>query len=31
MLIMPDDGRWPYSTFLYGEYHPGQTNEHLST
>jgi len=29
MLRMPDDHRWPYSPFLYGEYHPGAENGHL--
>jgi len=29
ILVMPDDGRWPYARFLMGEYHPGQANEHL--
>lgn len=29
MLRMPDSPQWPYSPFLYGEYHRYQENQHL--
>jgi hypothetical protein len=29
MLRMPDNSQWPYSPFLYGEYHLGGDNSHL--
>ena len=29
MLRLRQDDSWPFSPFLYGEYHRGQPNEHL--